>query len=107
MDFLVEDHLEIAVVDDDPIFLEITTAMLSTHPDLRSFSLRSGDELLKLLEQRRIDCVILDHNLENETGLAVKHRMDGMQSDAPPVVMLTGAGRERVAIEALDRKSVV
>src|SRR6202035_4956148 len=47
-----------------------------------------------------IDCIVLDYNLGGETGLEVNQQLKEALQDPPPVVMLTGKGRDSTIIEA-------
>ena len=90
----------LAIVDDDPLFLDRLATTLSYRTGSRVFPVATGDELLALLEREPVDCVVLDYELENETGLAVADRLKAKFRDSPPVVMLTGSGSERTVVKA-------
>lgn len=100
MSTIGEEHLGVVVVDDDPIFREIVCATLRRTSHFVVFEAGSGDELVALLEQQSIDCIVLDYDLGMETGLAVKQRIEALRSERLPIVMLTGDGRESTAIRA-------
>lgn len=100
MDSITEEQFEIAIVDDDPIFLDLTCALLSSRPNYRPLPAASGKELFAILNSRRVDCILMDYNLTGETGLDVKRRLDQLLKKAAPVIMLTGSGQEKTAIEA-------
>ena len=97
---VAEEHLGVAVVDDDPIFLDMICATLEKTSNFVLFPTSSGDGLLDVLSREQIDCVVLDYELDRETGLSIKRLLDETIVEPPPSVMLTGDGRESTAIRA-------
>jgi len=63
------------------------------------------EELWEKLPARRYDITLLDHNLPDGTGLDALSRMKTMP-DAPPVIMVTGRGDQRVAAQAIQRGAI-
>ena len=62
----------------------------------------SGEEGIRLYNTEAPDCVLLDYNLPDLNGLEFLARLDPERSeDSPPIIMLTGQGTERVAVQAL------
>ena len=100
MNAMTDEQFEIAIVDDDPIFLDLTCALLSSRPNYVPLPATSGSELFTILNRRHVDCILMDYNLRDETGLDVKRRLDKLLKGAAPVIMLTGSGQERTAIDA-------
>ena len=100
MSTIEEEHLGVVIVDDDATFRDIICATLKTRSRFVVFEAKSGDELVALLEQQSIDCIVLDYDLGLETGLTVKQRIEDSSSERVPIVMLTGDGRESTAIRA-------
>jgi DNA-binding response OmpR family regulator len=94
--------LSILLVDDDRPFVEMLakefTQVLGHHATVAT----SGEEMKKLLQQEagRFHVVLLDYDMPETDGLEVLRWMRQHQISTP-VVMLTGAGTEDVAVEAM------
>ena len=66
----------------------------------------TGQQGLELALSGQVDCVLLDYNLPDLTGLeflASLAKLASGESAAPPVMMLTGADSATVAAEAMRR----
>lgn len=100
MSSVINEHLGVAVLDDDAGFLELTCALLSAKTPFIPFPAASGDELIAILSEQHIDCIVLDYNLGDDTGFAIKAKLDANFAQLPPIIMLTGDGRESTAIKA-------
>lgn len=96
---LADRQITVAVVDDDPLFLEYLVARMSGEREINLFTARTGDELFDVLRQRPVDCLVLDYDLGEETGLALAARVKRDIPDPPPVVMAASTGSERTAIK--------
>ncbi|MEX0627859.1 MAG: response regulator, partial [Cucumibacter sp.] len=97
---LADRQITVAVVDDDPLFLEYLVARMSGEREINLVTAKTGDELFDVLRQRPVDCLVLDYDLGEETGLALAARVKRDIPDPPPVIMATGNGSERTAIKA-------
>jgi diguanylate cyclase (GGDEF)-like protein len=93
-------ELVLAIVDDDELCREQIAQILAQTGQARILQAASGDDLMALLDNQSIDCIILDYDLGGDTGLAVAEAIKRQHPDPPPIVMLTGAGGERTAIKA-------
>ncbi|HEX8062908.1 MAG TPA: PAS domain S-box protein [Allosphingosinicella sp.] len=80
--------LTILAVDDDPLVLENTAAMLMElgHSVLEA---HSGAEALRLLEQRSVDLIITDYAMPGMTGEELTQRILATQPELP-VLMVSG-----------------
>ncbi|WNG24582.1 response regulator [Cystobacter fuscus] len=62
----------------------------------------SAEAALALCKREQVDCILLDYDLPELSGLAfLKRLVDEEGLLRPPVVMVTGRGNERIAVEAL------
>nr|WP_246551444.1 hybrid sensor histidine kinase/response regulator [Geobacter hydrogenophilus] len=69
----------------------------------QSFSVeiaRNGDDGLATLEKSPFDVVLLDYSMPSCDGIDVLRIMAECKT-SPPVIMLTGRGNEKIAVEAL------
>ncbi len=61
---------------------------------------QTGDEGLRLFDQRDFDVIIIDYQLPGMSGLEILEKL-GKITDLIPVIMLTGAGNEEIAVQAM------
>ncbi|MDD1660975.1 MAG: PAS domain S-box protein [Methanomicrobiales archaeon] len=88
-------------VDDEESFLDLARLFLEREGDIRVEGVGSAEIALERLKQNRYDAIISDYQMEGMDGLAfLKHLRSG--GDPIPFIILTGKGREQVAIEALN-----
>ena len=80
---IFEGTVALALVDDDEVYRHYLVA------------------LVEVLQATPIDCIVLDYDLGSETAFALKERLDERFPRLPPIVMLTGVGRERTVVKAL------
>jgi FixJ family two-component response regulator len=93
-------NLDVALVDDDPLFLEYLTGLLLVEGGVRVRSFGSGDDLVRDMREKVADCIVLDYDLGNDNGLYVAEHIRSHLIDCPPIVMLTGGGNEKTAVKA-------
>ena len=98
---LSQEHLGIAIVDDDDVYRSYVSALASKDTNFAIFEASSEEELCRILDSQKIDCIILDYNLGTESGFAIRDHLPDRYPVVPPIVMLTGDGRESTVIKAL------
>ena len=96
-----QQNLSIAVVEDDVVFRALVSSLLTKDTQFQVFEAASGEALERILSEAAIDCILLDYNLGNDNGFAIKERIERQHRSVPPVIMLTGDGRESTVIKAL------
>jgi signal transduction histidine kinase len=91
----------ILIVDDSPEDREVYKRMLSQDPehDYEFLEADSGEEGLRMAEEERPDCLLLDYRLPDVDGLEFLARLT--KQKLLPVIVLTGQGNESVAVEAM------
>ncbi|WP_143436578.1 ATP-binding response regulator [Hymenobacter crusticola] len=97
---------KILLVDDSEQDRMLYKRYLSKHADCATFQTYeagSGEEALAQFQALRPDCVLLDYNLLDTDGLTLlKELRDLAPADSLCVVMITGGGNERLAVNALN-----
>jgi two-component system response regulator AtoC len=89
----------VLVIEDDRILSKNLSTYLSRHGyEVQVAS--TGAEALAQVETLRPDCVLVDLMLPDMTGIEVLTRIRAQAPDTR-IVMMTGSGSERVAVEAM------
>lgn len=92
--------LRVLVAEDEESFLRILTSVLESTGRFTVFPCEEGGEAVAALKRSHFDIVILDYKMPDMSGLNVLQWIHEQKLDMP-VVMLTGAGSEDIAIEAM------
>lgn len=100
MNTLAVENLGVVIVDDDPIFRDLICMSVERKSSFAMFQAASEMALHEVLGQQRIDCIVMDYDLGEDNGLAIKKRLDEVNPEHPPTIIITGDGRESTAIRA-------
>lgn len=92
--------LTLLMVDDDDEFRIALKQALSADGKYKVRSADSGEAAVELLQQDRFDLIVLDYRMPGISGLSVLQWMHEQKLDTP-VIMMTAAGSESVAVEAM------
>jgi len=97
--------LALLICEDNPIFVEQIQYHLDHLREQLPFATRAVDtaeKALAELRQHRFDLLLLDYLLPGKNGLDVLAEVATLPAEhQPAVVMLTGIGREAIAVEAM------
>jgi DNA-binding response OmpR family regulator len=94
------EKLNVLVAEDEESFLRVLTTVLESTRRFTIFSCETGDEAIEALTRSRYDIIILDHKMPGKTGLNVLQWLHEQKVNTP-VIMLTGAGSENIAVESM------
>ncbi len=95
--------LSVLLVDDQEDHINLLKALLQSLPfPVSPLICFDGTSAMKLLEQQEFDCLFLDYDLPDMTGLAVLQRALELNPDQA-VVLITARGNEELAVEAMKR----
>jgi DNA-binding NtrC family response regulator len=89
----------ILIVEDNVDHLELIKLALRRSKDpFNIHHVKYGAECIKLCKERAFDIIVLDYNLPDSSGLEV-FRLLRQKKIYIPVVVVTGYGNERIAVE--------
>lgn len=102
--FVPDNHrknaITVLLVDDEDSFRLVLKEILSADPAFQVLDCDSGEAAIETLRHQQVDLVVLDYKMPRITGLNVLQWMNEQKLETP-VVMLTAAGSETVAVEAM------
>jgi len=96
-----EEVLHILHVDDDLCLLEVSKQILTMENNFDIENVTSVDEALKKMEQQSYDAIVSDYEMPLKNGLDFLKELRE-KSNQIPFILLTGKGREDVAVKALN-----
>lgn len=92
--------LRVLIVDDEESFRMSLEMALNMTKEFGVQSCESAEAARKLLESNNFDAIILDYSMPDETGIDLLKWMQKGKYETP-VIMVTAAGSETVAVEAI------
>ncbi len=100
-----ETPLSVLIVDDNDDHAQLALEFLKLSGPYQVDIADCLEALWEKLAANRYDIALLDHNLPDGTGLDALTRLRTLP-DAPPVIMVTGRGDQRVAAQAIQRGAI-
>lgn len=94
------EKIRVLIADDEESFQRVLTAVLESTSRFEVYPCDSGDEAVEALKRSQFEVVILDYVMPGMSGLNVLQWMHE-QKMSTPVILLTGAGSENIAVEAM------
>jgi DNA-binding NtrC family response regulator len=90
----------VLIIEDDAILARSLAARLEDAVDARVTHVRTFHEGLRVVESSFVDCALIDYKLPDSDGL-MGLRIIRQRSPDSSVIMITGAGSEEIAVEAM------
>ncbi|HEX5356231.1 MAG TPA: response regulator [Aquabacterium sp.] len=95
--------LHLLVVDDDDVDRERVQRYMQRSPvKVVTHEASSGEEALRMVRTHPFDCVVLDNQLGDTTGMDLLQRLRTETCQDCPVIMVTGAGNEALVVQTLQ-----
>jgi PAS domain S-box-containing protein len=88
-------------IDDEQDFLDLTRTFLGKGGDVRLEGVTSAEQALDRLKEASYDAIVSDYQMAGMDGISLLKDLRA-RGDRTPFIVLTGKGREEVAIEALN-----
>jgi PAS domain S-box-containing protein len=93
--------LSVLLIDDEPALLEVLKLFSERSREMSVHTTQSAAEALKLLPKKSFDAIIVDYDMPELNGIEFLKILRA-EGDTTPVIIFTGIGHERTAIEAIN-----
>lgn len=93
--------MKILLVDDDPLFLELSKTFLEVFHDITSDTVNSAREALQRLENYSYDVVVSDYDMPLMDGITFLKTIRDKRIDIP-FILFTGVGRDELMHQAIE-----
>jgi DNA-binding response OmpR family regulator/Flp pilus assembly protein TadD len=89
------------LIDDEPALLEVLKLFSERSREMSVHTAQSATEALKILPEKTFDAIIVDYDMPDLNGIEFLKILRS-EGDTTPVIIFTGVGHERTAIEAIN-----
>ena len=93
--------MKVLLVDDDPLFLELSKTFLEVFHDIISDTVNSAREALQSLEENSYDVVISDYDMPFMDGITLLKTIRDKSINIP-FILFTGVDREELMHQAIE-----
>ncbi len=87
--FISKDIKDLLIIEDDD-HLRKSIHLLLSSSDINIAECNSGEQAIKLISEKKYDCVVLDLGLPDMTGFELLKKLTSQSIKIPPVVVYTG-----------------
>lgn len=98
-------NLKVLVADDNRDHVQLITEILNQELKAEVEGVTKGEECLKKVKKTRYDLLLLDYLFPEISGLDILKEIVEKDYDIP-VIMITGHGSEKVAVEAMKAGAI-
>jgi len=98
-------NLKVLVADDNPDHVQLITEILNQELKAEVEGVTEGEECLKKVKKNRYDLLLLDYLFPEINGRDILKEIVEKGYDLP-VIMITGHGSEKVAVEAMKAGAI-
>jgi len=93
--------VKVLLVDDDPLFLELSKTFLELFHNIKSDTVNSAQEALERMENESYDVVVSDYDMPIMDGITFLKTIRDRSIDIP-FIMFTGVSKEDVIHKAIE-----
>jgi CheY-like chemotaxis protein len=93
--------LSVLLIDDETALLEVLKPFVERSGEMSVQTAQSAIEALKILPEKSFDAIIVDYDMPEINGIEFLKILRS-KGDTTPVIIFTGVGHERTAIEAIN-----
>ncbi|RXA17245.1 response regulator [Methanosarcina sp. MSH10X1] len=93
--------MKVLLVDDDPLFLELSKTFLELFHDIASDTVDSAREALQKLEKDTYDVVVSDYDMPFMDGITLLKTIRD-KSINTPFILFTGVNRDEIMHQAIE-----
>ena len=93
--------LSVLLIDDEPALLEVLKPFVERSGEMSVQTTRSATEALAILPEKSFDAIIVDYDMPEINGIEFLKILRS-KGDTTPVIIFTGVGHERTAIDAIN-----
>jgi CheY-like chemotaxis protein len=93
--------MKVLIVDDDPLFLELSKTFLEIFHDINSDTVESAREALEKLEEESYDVVVADYDMPFMDGITFLRNIRNTRNDIP-FILFTGIEEKEIMYRAIE-----
>ncbi|AAM06240.1 TPA: response regulator [Methanosarcina acetivorans] len=93
--------MKVLLVDDDPVFLELSKTFLEVFHDINSDTVESARQALEKLDELSYDVVVSDYDMPYMDGISFLKTIRDKRINIP-FILFTGVGKEEIKSQAIE-----